>query len=243
MIKFFRKIRYNLMSENKTGKYFKYAIGEILLVMIGILLALQVNNWNESKQLTQKEIIILSELKKALESDLKNELIPAINYHDNARTALYKIDDFYNNIDTITDDSLTIYFRRYLGGPWILVINSAAFENLKSTGVDVISNDSLRSKISLLYSYEYPTAKEIGQVAYDYFDEQLRPIVIDNVNLYKPKLSETELYSLKHNIQIINRLPILNRSMFFYSRQINDVKAKVESLIEDIDQELDLLYK
>jgi hypothetical protein len=44
MIKFFRRIRYTLMSENKTGKYFKYAIGEILLVMVGILLALQVNN-------------------------------------------------------------------------------------------------------------------------------------------------------------------------------------------------------
>ena len=46
MIKFFRKIRYNLMSENNTGKYLKYAIGEILLVVIGILIALQINNWN-----------------------------------------------------------------------------------------------------------------------------------------------------------------------------------------------------
>ena len=50
MIKFFRQIRYNLMSENKTGKYIKYALGEILLVMIGILLALQVNNWNEGRK-------------------------------------------------------------------------------------------------------------------------------------------------------------------------------------------------
>ena len=46
MIKFFRKIRYNLMEQNKTTKYFKYAIGEIALVMIGILLAIQANNWN-----------------------------------------------------------------------------------------------------------------------------------------------------------------------------------------------------
>ena len=49
MIKFFRKIRQNLLMENKTGKYFKYAIGEIILVVIGILIALQINNWNSQR--------------------------------------------------------------------------------------------------------------------------------------------------------------------------------------------------
>jgi len=50
MIKFFRKIRQNLLSEGKTGKYLKYAIGEIVLVVIGILIALQINNWNENRK-------------------------------------------------------------------------------------------------------------------------------------------------------------------------------------------------
>ncbi|WP_204346703.1 DUF6090 family protein [Psychroserpens algicola] len=50
MIKFFRKIRQSLLSEGKTGKYFKYAIGEIILVVIGILIALQINNWNENRK-------------------------------------------------------------------------------------------------------------------------------------------------------------------------------------------------
>ena len=50
MIKFFRQIRLDLMEKNKTGKYFKYAIGEIVLVMIGILLALQVSNWNQDRK-------------------------------------------------------------------------------------------------------------------------------------------------------------------------------------------------
>ena len=49
-MKIFRKIRFNLIGENKTGKYIKYAIGEIVLVVIGILIALQINNWNQAKK-------------------------------------------------------------------------------------------------------------------------------------------------------------------------------------------------
>jgi len=64
MIKFFRKIRYNLMSENKTGKYFKYAIGEIILVVIGILIALQINNWNENRKAFNEEQTYLKALKQ-----------------------------------------------------------------------------------------------------------------------------------------------------------------------------------
>ncbi len=50
MIKLFRKIRYNLIKKGQTGKYFKYAIGEIILVVIGILIALSINNWNEDRK-------------------------------------------------------------------------------------------------------------------------------------------------------------------------------------------------
>jgi len=54
MIKFFRSIRKSLLSEGKTSKYFKYAIGEIVLVVIGILIALQINNWNENRKSQEK---------------------------------------------------------------------------------------------------------------------------------------------------------------------------------------------
>ena len=55
MIKFFRKIRQNVLSEGKTGKYMKYAIGEIVLVVIGILIALQIKNWNENRKYRNQE--------------------------------------------------------------------------------------------------------------------------------------------------------------------------------------------
>lgn len=66
MIKFFRHIRRNLMEQNKTGKYLKYAIGEIVLVMIGILFALQINNWNEARKLNESHIAYLYNLKMFL---------------------------------------------------------------------------------------------------------------------------------------------------------------------------------
>ncbi len=55
MLKFFRRIRRRLIDEGKLKSYLVYAVGEILLVMIGILLALQVNNWNQSSQTKAKE--------------------------------------------------------------------------------------------------------------------------------------------------------------------------------------------
>lgn len=70
MIKFFRKIHQNLLMENKTNRYFKYAIGEIALVVIGILLALQINNWNENRILSNKLNHYYVNLEKALEPEL-----------------------------------------------------------------------------------------------------------------------------------------------------------------------------
>ena len=69
MIKIFRKIRQNLLMENKTGTYFKYAIGEIVLVVIGILIALSINNWNEGRKndIAEKEFI------KGIHNDLTQD--------------------------------------------------------------------------------------------------------------------------------------------------------------------------
>ena len=78
MIKFFRKIRRNLLQKNRVGKYLLYAFGEIILVVIGILIALQLNNINEEKANEQKIISILKEVQK----DLKTNIKRAIQYYD-----------------------------------------------------------------------------------------------------------------------------------------------------------------
>lgn len=89
MTKFFRKIRFDLMEKNKTGEYFKYAIGEIVLVMIGILLALQVNTWNENK----KSNIKFNKLLVNVFNDLKVDL----------EIAQGRI-DFYKYKDSLAND-------------------------------------------------------------------------------------------------------------------------------------------
>lgn len=70
MIKFFRKTRQNLLSRGKTGRYLKYAIGEILLVVLGILIALQINNWNEKRQNKLKVENLLQKIQRDIEYDL-----------------------------------------------------------------------------------------------------------------------------------------------------------------------------
>ncbi len=83
MIKFFRKTRQNLLMENKTGKYLKYAIGEIILVVIGILIALQINNWNEIQKKEKLKVSYKISLVNDLSLDILklNELI-AKNYSE-----------------------------------------------------------------------------------------------------------------------------------------------------------------
>ena len=63
-MKFFRKIRQNLLVENKKGKYFKYVIGEIVLVVIGILIALSISNWNEKRKINEEIKSVFAFLEK-----------------------------------------------------------------------------------------------------------------------------------------------------------------------------------
>ncbi|REG87831.1 DUF6090 family protein [Winogradskyella sediminis] len=94
MIKFFRKIRRNLLSEGKTRKYFKYAIGEIVLVVIGILIALQINNWNENR----KSDNILKNYYNQILKDLAKDynLINEDSYVFQSNIALHK--EFVENL-------------------------------------------------------------------------------------------------------------------------------------------------
>jgi hypothetical protein len=150
MIKFFRKIRQRLLTENKFSKYLIYAIGEIVLVMIGILLALQVNNWNENRKAKIQELKILQNLKKSLEKDSKYTQW-SIETYDLARNSMdYLIEHMEKDLPY--KDSLKYHFAN-MTFDWGLKFDFSSYEELKSIGSSIISNDSLRSNIIGYYTF------------------------------------------------------------------------------------------
>src|SRR5210317_1315374 len=96
MINFFRRIRKKLADDKKPMKYMRYAIGEILLVVIGILIALQVNNWNQNRSKAQKEKIMLIELKENLEFNIER-FQSAISWEEDRIKGIKKILEYIEN--------------------------------------------------------------------------------------------------------------------------------------------------
>ena len=149
MIKFFRHIRRTLINENNMSKYFKYAIGEILLVVIGILIALQINNWNENRKANLEETKLLMDFKKGLEYDIKQ--MDSIKMH--YERAVWSIDTILIHLEnelSYTDHLDSLFFNSTLlfdsGGMTV-----APYETLKSRGLNLISDKVLLDQIVNLY--------------------------------------------------------------------------------------------
>jgi hypothetical protein len=151
MIKFFRKKRYNLMEQNNTEKYLKYAIGEIVLVVIGILFALSINNWNEGRKTKNKLSSDLQELKSELIADTEtlNEYVIQVEAVDAYGQYLQ---DFANKrleeIDTIQLRK-AIYYTGYL---ITFESKKTGYQNLVNQGeIQYIQNAKLKQGLANYY--------------------------------------------------------------------------------------------
>ena len=149
MIKFFRKIRQNLLTENKTGKYFKYAIGEIVLVMIGILLALQVNNWNEQRKLKREIADVLIEVRSNLISDSLNIHQTYIKRAEDIKIQSTVINALENG--NIPYDSLEYHLGRVLIYRRIVLIDNG-YQLMKKIGLERLNNKELKNKLMNYYT-------------------------------------------------------------------------------------------
>lgn len=152
MINFFRNIRKKMANENRPLKYLRYAIGEIVLVVIGILIALQINNWNEHQKSKKDERYVLTEILKNLEEDavLVDEIIAQ---RQKAKTAIIALQDLTKSQRRF-NDSLQFHLVSLLTFERYYPINNA-YEILKSKGLQ-LSNNELTTKISRYYDYEQP---------------------------------------------------------------------------------------
>lgn len=147
MIKLFRTVRKNLLKEGKTANYLKYAFGEIVLVVIGILIALQINNWNDLRKNRQFETEIITLIDQNLKSD---SMMMALELYA-SREAMTSTDILLKEVSRKNySDSLNllmgkiINFQRFKS-------QSSAFEVLKSKGIENIRDKELQLDLISYY--------------------------------------------------------------------------------------------
>jgi uncharacterized protein with PQ loop repeat len=239
MIKFFRKIRQKMLKENKLSQYLIYAIGEIILVVIGILIALQINNWNEGNKTKKEEVKILNEIKIALNNDLKFIDIN-LRGHDQTIRDLEIIKEQLL-LEKPTNDSLNHLYGSLLFTNSV-DITTGPFETLKSRGLGLISNDKLRNEI--LFYYEQPVKYAIDKEMFlpknftiEYCTKLFNTVAWMSVS-GKNQIIPNDFESLKKDKVFLNLLNTKIAEIGFQNITLHSSREKVQELIKLIDGEI-----
>jgi len=153
MLRFFRNIRQRLLTDNKFSKYLLYAVGEILLIVIGILLAVQIDSWQRKKERAEQESYYLTRMQAELESNVRiaKELEGFKRFQKKNALLVQNFLDERLPIDSVNQD----FFLALEHLTWLYKRNfqKDVWEELKSTGnIDLISNRELRTHISYIYN-------------------------------------------------------------------------------------------
>ena len=251
MIKFFRKIRQNLLTEGKTKLYFKYAIGEIILVVIGILIALQINNWNEHRKQKIEEVKMLQNFRTIINTDNKH-VSDYSNVFDETDKSIYTILEYMEN-DLPYNDSLNKHFRQTTA-LWSIKIDQEYFSTLTSSDLNIISNDSLKKELISYYSFAKRTfdvrisryANIIEDASKNIFNTRFNelwgstwddPHYEDDRSIKMTKPLNYE--SLKKDVEYLYFLKSLKNQLFWYVRAVlYEAKARSEKIIKILDEEL-----
>ena len=156
MLLFFRKIRRKLAKENKFLQYSRYAIGEILLVVIGILIALQINSWNGQRIKLKKEQLYLSEIKTSLAQDTLT-VHEVLEFNKNKAKIVYGLIRMFS--DTIDNQQRYAIFQEHSNQFTRFMIfkpRSTSFTNmLNSESIDLINDGELKEGLSRFYAFDY----------------------------------------------------------------------------------------
>ncbi len=200
MSRLLRYFKWQSFNMGKTGNYIKYALGEIVLVVIGILIALQINNWNNYRNERKKEFNYLKEIKTNLKSD-SLKLRQVINFNE-MKQAVY--DTIIRSYDLNNPPkNLNIYVRQLI--PIIAEfdmysINSIAFKNMNSAdNISIISNLELRQQLTSYYSTDPESVQEKIKLKTRELTAYLSPKIITNEGIKQFYGFENALPSISAN--------------------------------------------
>ena len=182
MIRLFRKIRHRLLSEKSYSIYILYASGEILLVVIGILLALQIDNWNEERVERNTEQLLLGNLKQEITANLER-LDEAMLYHAKSREGAKQILEFYNGIKLIENYQAVDSLLALIQWAWTYDPSMGALNSIKLSGhLNSVRNAELRVLITD-YEDRINDAKEEGKLIQDLIVDKFIPDVNQYISL------------------------------------------------------------
>ena len=237
MIKFFRKIRQQLLTENKLSKYLFYAIGEIVLVVMGILIAVSVNNWNE----TQKDKTIEQKVLNTLNSDFTSNITQLQGNIDETEEMVGNIKKLFQlfrktqtELSLLPKDSI----RTGIGGYATFNPSDGALTSLLlSGGLNIITNDSLKNKLT-----NWPNivndAKEDEDILVEKITKDLAKQKLkyqSYINNPKFKLNKLEMFD---DLIIQNTLVEIRRGAGYQIYLYKELQNEIEEILNLIDKEI-----
>jgi len=249
MIRFFRKIRQRLLTENKFSKYLIYAIGEIILVVLGILIALQINNWNESQKTKKLEIAFLENLQIDLEVDIsvfnrrikESELVMKNNYvfiHE-----LYKTQENFEEFKTLIDISL--WDSEYFAA------QNSTYSELNNSGqLNIFSNKDLKKSILshyLFYENVSNHIEEFNDFSTREFSKAIPFIIKSRMNEhifdepYMYKIADWEFIndpSSQKFILLESAAAVYAKKHQVFKNYFEELSKQTQLLVDQIDEEL-----
>lgn len=235
MAKFFRRIRENLLFRGRSAKYLKYAFGEIVLVVIGILIALQVNNWNEQKKADKKRQTIYAMINSDLEGDIAavNEIIA---YYERREPYTQHVLDGTLSKDDYSDST---YFSLVTYAPRISV-TTRGFDLLKSASDDTAAEDPLQ--IAITEFYNLTTSR------FEFLNDYIISDIEDNFSHWKQNHSWYPDYILRRNLDTFIAYTLTdtdykNRVASYYFVHYGIAKGYLQEFVENAERLKELIQE
>ena len=239
----FANIKKNRMKKIKVEDWEKY-IFEFLSIFIAVIAAFALSNWNDNRNNRKAENKILSEINNGLKKDLEDIRLNIKGHKDGMHSANY-FRELIANKPVKIDSLLINYFD--LTRDFISIQNTSGYETLKSRGLELIQNDSLRTKIISLYEYDYNTLRKLEEEYselqfYDNYFKEINNSFSQNLKFNEDKLMtgiNTPLeIKEEEEKKILTYLWKIQANRNFILGYYSGIEKKIEDLRANIENEL-----